>query len=330
MRVVLQITHRCNLRCSHCFEKESLTASSEGELKTIEIFKIIDHLRPWTILDISGGEPMVRDDIADIVEYAAQKKRMVTLITNGTGIDDAILERIILAGPLCIMISIDGMELTHDRLRRKNGSMRDIIRTINQITKRKKELKRSFPILKIKTTITEENYQDIESLVNFSKELGAVQMELTLAMSNPYPCGIKLFDKWNEVKKHPGNTYTFSDIASNEIQKSLLDLAKNKSLRLMLTPNFNDHNERIHYLKNPFLFYEKKCKAYFTELYISATGEVSACFHKKAGLLKSYDLNVNKIFSSKEYRLILNEYKKNSDYRILCSGCPQSSPILKE
>lgn len=116
------LTKRCNLNCDHCY----LDADFRGGLRTDELdtqqcFKVIDQIaevNPNAFLILTGGEPLLRPDIYEIIRYAADKKFMVVLGTNGTLINHANAVKIKEAGAHGVGISIDSMDPgKHDKFR---------------------------------------------------------------------------------------------------------------------------------------------------------------------------------------------------------------------
>jgi radical SAM protein with 4Fe4S-binding SPASM domain len=85
----MEITWRCNLRCVHCYMRPY---RAEPELTTADIRRILDELAGAGCLRllITGGEPLVRDDFAEIWRYAKSKGFLLTLFTNATLVDDEI------------------------------------------------------------------------------------------------------------------------------------------------------------------------------------------------------------------------------------------------
>ncbi len=81
------ITHRCNFHCSYCSDGKGqpFYLNPVEELKTREVYALLDNIRPAVdILDITGGEPLLRDDLAEILLYARKLKfKKIILNTNG-------------------------------------------------------------------------------------------------------------------------------------------------------------------------------------------------------------------------------------------------------
>jgi len=121
--VIWNLIRRCNLTCKHCYSI-SADRDFEGELNTEEVFSVMDDLKSFhvPVLILSGGEPLLRPDIFGISRRAKDMGFYVGLSTNGTLIDEAMIEKIADVGYDYVGISIDGIRETHDRFRRKEGA----------------------------------------------------------------------------------------------------------------------------------------------------------------------------------------------------------------
>ncbi len=121
--VIWNLIRRCNLTCKHCY---SISADIDfpGELDTAQVYGVMDDLRAFgvPVLILSGGEPLLRPDIFDISKRAKDMGFYVGLSTNGTLIDESMIDRIAAVGYDYVGISIDGMRDTHDRFRQKQGA----------------------------------------------------------------------------------------------------------------------------------------------------------------------------------------------------------------
>jgi heme d1 biosynthesis radical SAM protein NirJ len=121
--VIWNLIRRCNLTCKHCY---SISADRDfpGELVTGEVFEVMDDLRAFgvPVLILSGGEPLLREDIYDISRRAKCMGFYVGLSTNGTLIDESNIGAIAEIGYDYVGVSIDGIRDTHDRFRRREGA----------------------------------------------------------------------------------------------------------------------------------------------------------------------------------------------------------------
>jgi len=115
---IWEITAACNLSCLHC-DNHRLRPEA-GELTTEHAFRVAESLGRLgcDVVDLTGGEPLLRRDWDAIARHVTDLGMEVALITNGTLLDDQALERALEAGVGRIAISIDGLSAVHDRIRR--------------------------------------------------------------------------------------------------------------------------------------------------------------------------------------------------------------------
>jgi radical SAM protein with 4Fe4S-binding SPASM domain len=135
--VVWSTTRACNLRCVHCYA--SATAGpAEGELTHEEGKALLDDLRDFGVPAVlfSGGEPLARPDIFELLEYAQSIGLVCTLSTNGILIDDAVADRLATIGIKYAGISVDGSPVRHDKLRGVKGAYASTIAAIDRCVAR--------------------------------------------------------------------------------------------------------------------------------------------------------------------------------------------------
>ncbi len=121
--VVWNITRRCNLKCIHCYA-HAKDIASDRDLSFSEGKHLIDDLSGFgvPVILFSGGEPLVRKDIPELVAYAVKKGMRAVLSTNGTLITPQIAENLKDIGLSYVGISLDGMEAINDRFRGVQGA----------------------------------------------------------------------------------------------------------------------------------------------------------------------------------------------------------------
>lgn len=158
--VIWNLIRRCNLTCLHCY---SISADIDfpGELSTEEVFRVMDDLKAFRVpaLILSGGEPLLRKDIFQIAERAKSMGFYVALSTNGTLIDESLATRIRDTGFGYVGISLDGLEQTHDRFRRKQGAFGKSFAALRAL--RDLEVK-----VGVRFTLTQDNAADFEPLLD--------------------------------------------------------------------------------------------------------------------------------------------------------------------
>lgn len=114
LSVGIRLTDRCNSKCRYCGIKYG-----GKELTTKEIFYIIDKVAKDCIhIDLLGGEPLLRKDIDEIIDYASKKDILLQVTTNGSLVENHLdaLRKVDM-----LVVSLDGDERTNDKIRGKGG-----------------------------------------------------------------------------------------------------------------------------------------------------------------------------------------------------------------
>jgi len=164
--VVWNVGRRCNLRCVHCYS-ESRNVDYSGELTHEQGVSLIDDLAAFgaPVMLFSGGEPLMRPDIFELIEHAVAKKMRAVVSTNGTLITRDTAARLKDAGLSYVGISLDGLEETNDRFRGVPGAY-----------KRALEGVRNCLALGVKVglrfTMTRSNYQDVPGILDLIEKEG--------------------------------------------------------------------------------------------------------------------------------------------------------------
>jgi len=164
--VVWNLTKQCNLYCSHCYAAAD-TETAPGELGTAEGKRLLDDLAEYgvPVVLFSGGEPLVRDDLVDLVGYAAERGIRPVLSTNGTLITSEKARRLRDAGLAYAGVSIDGLPERNDEFRGEEGAFDAAVRGIRACLDA--GLKTG-----LRYTITERNAPDLEGVVDLLHEEG--------------------------------------------------------------------------------------------------------------------------------------------------------------
>lgn len=152
-------TYQCNFKCPHCGTAAGI--AKEDELKTDEIIKAIDVISELgcKIFSVTGGEPLLRNDIFDVLTYAKKKGMAVGIVTNGYATEDYLtqLKKIRLDS---VLVSIDGYGKNHEKIRGIKGSYERCIRSLDLYH----ELK--IPVRAVSTVMLDENVEDIPKIID--------------------------------------------------------------------------------------------------------------------------------------------------------------------
>lgn len=163
------LTDRCNLSCTHCYNQSGPGRTTEGELTTAEAMQVIDDLAGMGVplILFSGGEPLMRADIWELAQHARSRGLKMALSTNGTLITPDIARKIKESGIEYAGISLDGARAeTHDRFRNSAGAFDQTIRAFSAC--REAGLRCG-----VRVTLTKENCHELEALVDLALSLGA-------------------------------------------------------------------------------------------------------------------------------------------------------------
>lgn len=178
LTAVWEITMGCNMRCKHC--GSSCHDALPDELSTQEALKLCDEIGELGLewLTLSGGEPTTRKDWHLIAGRLSQNGVIPNIITNGWLFNEEILEKAMNAGVGTIAFSLDGLQKTHDFIRRK-GSYQKIMQAI--------ELCRRWNVEA--TAITTINKLNLGELLELKQELvrhdvRSWQVQMGLPMGN--------------------------------------------------------------------------------------------------------------------------------------------------
>lgn len=166
-----ECTLTCNASCKHCGSNAE-KKKYEKELSTDEIkqaFKqIANDMDPSKILiNVTGGEPLVRKDLCDVMQYANELGFHWGMTTNGILLNDENIEKLKTANMETISISIDGLEETHDLFRGVVGSYKVIINNIKKLQKAN-----FVKHIQVTTVFHKENINQLEKLYNVMVDLG--------------------------------------------------------------------------------------------------------------------------------------------------------------
>lgn len=159
--VVWNITRACNLKCIHCYSNSG-PGKADDELSTAEAKRVLGDLRQFgvTIILFSGGEPLLRDDLFDLLGYAKELRLRTVISTNGTLITANVAKKIKQKGVSYVGVSLDGIGRTNDRFRQTAGAFDQAVEGIRNC--RNANIR-----VGLRLTLTKGNVGDLESVFDF-------------------------------------------------------------------------------------------------------------------------------------------------------------------
>ncbi|MBR7091610.1 MAG: radical SAM protein [Clostridia bacterium] len=177
--VQFELTFRCNEHCRHCYCPRENEVTKE--LSTTEIKHVIDDLRLMNVVELTftGGDLFVRNDAFEIMEYAYSQGFAINIFTNGTLLKDEDFYRLKKLYPRSIHFSI------YNYIPEKHDAFTQLPGSFNKTTDAIKKCKLLGIPTNIKVSLVEENYEDVEGIMNLAKELGTtIQVSMQVTPTN--------------------------------------------------------------------------------------------------------------------------------------------------
>lgn len=168
LRVMFELTYRCNFKCPHCYVPQSYKNEKRKELTTQEIFFILEQLKEagCLYLGFTGGEPFLREDIVEIIRFAKRCGFQILIYTNGSLINEKVAIELKRLKPNKIDITIPAMsKVSFERISGVPGSREQVFNSIRFL--HEKGIHLGF-----KSNVLEENESEIAKIQRFSDSLG--------------------------------------------------------------------------------------------------------------------------------------------------------------
>jgi AdoMet-dependent heme synthase len=308
--VAWNLTKRCNLECAHCYIAAGPRESAATELDTAACLEIVDQLlavNPAPLIILSGGEPLLRQDLAEIAHYATVNGATVVVGTNGTLLTEERIAGLKQAGVRGVAVSVDSLRPSyHDNFRHGRGALADVQAALGRLAAARLDFI-------VQTTVTKGNRAELERLVAWSAERGAVSFNCYFLVAT-------------------GRGASLTDLAPVDYEAVLGDLARwerayrgRMLVRAKCAPHFMRH---VHQSDpdSPVLNYQTRCPCGTQYCRITPDGKLTPCPYlpEVAGDLRAQ--NFADIWRSAPLFRQLREGPLGGkcgacEYRALCGGC---------
>ena len=295
LHTFFEVTYRCNLRCRFCqfleiLEQKSPTSLLETEGSLEQMRGIIDQVPPHTLITLSGGEPLLRQDFCDIAAYACRRHK-VHIITNGILMDEAITLRLMelpIRNPLneglfWISFSLEGDRETHDCLTGVRGSFDKTVAGIRRVIQGRSS---RYPCVNIQTVINPLNVHSLSHIVEVAGDLGVGLCNFIAEnLGNHFnrEAGCKTCD----MTSVPLMPRIDQEILNENLNNADLK-ARKLGVRIRYPMGGRKHLED--YYSGRQKVSDFLCYAPWTTMMICADGEVRSCFGHSFGSLKTQSL----------------------------------------
>lgn len=294
-----EVTGRCPLKCRHC--RAAAVADGGDPLDTQACKNILKGLAEYTrcVLIFTGGEPMMRDDIFELVAYSRSLGLRPVMATCGDRLDREAMVRLKEAGLLSFSFSLDGPDAAaHDAFRQSSGAFALVMNAVG--------LAKSLDIrFQINTTLTRLNARSIDAIAELAISLGA-------ACWNPFvlvPVG-----RGEAIRELLFEPLEYEDVLERlAILKGTLPI----DLRVTCGPQFA---RMARQKKVPGADKVPGCLAATEFVFISRTGDIQTCgfLEQSAGNLVAEGFDFGRIW---EQSPLLCGLRDHSKYEGACGSC---------
>ena len=298
-------TFKCDLKCAHCY-MDAQERESAKELTTEEGKMLIDQIAEVSkpVLVLSGGEPLMRKDIFELARYGTEKGLKMAMGTNGVGITDEVAKKILASGIKKMAISMDSSTPEiHDEFRGVPGSWQKAIDGI------KASIRNGLGV-QFNTTVTVQNFDDIDNILDMAEGLGVKDLHLFFLV----PTG-----RGTEVE----------DITPEMYEKMIRQvLAKSQETELDVKPTCAPQYMRIaEQMGIDMSRWSRGCIAGLSYVRIYPEGEVTPCPYLPIKLGNILETPFKDIWENNEVLQKMRDFDNLTgrcgacEYKAKCGGC---------
>lgn len=169
--LAVNLTRRCNLACAHCYlDAATLRDGGDDELTTAEVCALLDQVAgrsDQTMVVLTGGEPLLRPDLVELVAHGSRHGLAMVVGSNGTLLDRERVAALKAAGALGIGISVDSLDpVRHDGFRGRPGCWQKALDGIEACRQQ------GLPF-QIHFSVSEQNAAELPAMIEFARSSGA-------------------------------------------------------------------------------------------------------------------------------------------------------------
>ncbi len=312
--LAINLTRRCNLACAHCYlDADTLHHGNDNELTTEEVCHLLDEVvdcGDGTMVVLTGGEPLVRRDLEDIISHGTQLGLAMVVGTNGMMLTERRVASLKQSGLLGAGISVDSLDAKkHDNFRGQTGAWEKTMAGIEQC--RQQQL--SF---QIHFTVTDNNADELAAMIDFARSSGARVLNIFFLVCT-------------------GRGESFTDIKPERYEQVLAEIieAQKHTPDLIIRPRCAPHFKRVALQKDPDSLLNRisgqegdGCIAGTHYCRVTPEGGITACpyIEDEVGSIRQTSFTDTWNHAQDFLRLRkpeLNGACGKCEYRQLCGGC---------
>lgn len=289
-------TNRCNLYCAHCYREAG--ARREEELSPAEGKDLVTEVASagFKTMIFSGGEPLMREDILELLAWAREKGLRPVLGSNGTLLTASLARRLKEAGAVAVGISLDSTSpAKHDKLRARAGAWEEAVAGMRYCREA------GLPF-QVHTTVMEGNEKEVPALTELAVNLGASAHHIFFLV--PTGRAVALEKELLRAREYEG------------LIKGILK--KQQEVDIELKPTCAPQFMRIAHQWGLSLRFRRGCLAGIAYAIVGPQGEVQPCAYLNLPVGNVREVPFNRLW--KESKLF--NHLRTLKYGGKCGTCP--------
>lgn len=339
--VSLQLTYRCNLRCTHCYQwneqgffRDFSSAKQRAELDLAVIEDVLaSTARQRSKLYLWGGEPLMHSRFGEVVDLLERYPRTVTMCTNGLLFQRKLDDLLRIGERLNLLVSLDGLSTEHDALRGR-GTFARTTRNIETMLELKRE-GRFRGELSLGCMVSHTNVSTMYAFLEWAEELGVntvyfqfpwyISPAVAHAMDELYARSFAWLKPDTGTQRPTWHSYTYRLPPEQlpELRESMRRLASRPwRVRVRYQPQLEENEVEDFILGTSRPAQRRnRCLAVSNRMEVHADGNVSSCkFFPEFVVGNLYDTPVAELWQSPEFREVRKILAANGMMPV-CSKC---------
>lgn len=297
--IILDITHRCNLECNIC---EIRKDKPVDEFTTEEVKTLIDQAIEWGVKEfvLSGGEPFVREDIFEILDFVKEKNYRLGILTNGILLTKDFIKRLLpylISDTLSLTVSLDALTPEiHDDIRGRKGSFEKTFFCLQTLS----ELKANHPNINFNviSIILNENLEELLNLAQTLKSLNVNSIQFQPLLAN----NLAMKERSSGVK------YWIPQERCGLLDRAIDELVEFKRKNLYFVLNSENNLKLVKkYFRNLLAKEDVRCLYATKTMLIANNGDITTCFGSYGN---TRAVTLKRIWDSEEIKYARERVKK--------------------
>ncbi len=293
-RAQFEITYRCNSFCRHCCKKHTPEGADKlppDVLTAGDWVRIARSLPPYTLITITGGEPLCHPEFEGIIAGVAGR-RVVNLLTNASLLTDDVIDSLLRFRVVLLGVPIYGTEARHDAFARAPGRWQATVDNLGRLLAKRRARAARWPLLDLKTVVHEGNVDEMGRIVELAVKLGADFLTFSLSYDNPVMLNPFLKSDLSHPDFHRLHPFGPVDFAARRefaaLFASLLRQKKAGATQFRFYPPFPSPEKAAQFFLTPekYVGRMQRCAGPWGNIVINPEGDVFPCLSLCVGSVR--------------------------------------------